>query len=177
MKKNITIFGSARFEDDNIYCKKAYELGKILAKNGYSIVTGGGPGIMMAANKGAYEIGGVESIGINIKLPFEQVPNKFCTKTYIYDDLSLRKKALMESEIIVIFPGGYGTLDEFFEVLTLTQTNLKKYKIILFDEKFYSSLVDFFKNVLLEHKAISSDSLDIFKIANTIDEILEFIKE
>lgn len=175
--KKVTIFGSARFKEDSLFYQQAYELGKELAKRKYSIITGGGPGIMMAANKGAFEVGGVESIGINIKLPFEQEPNKFCTKTYLYDDLSLRKKALMENEIMIICPGGYGTLDEFFEVLTLAQTKLKKYKIILFNEEFFSPLLNFFKDTLLKYETISSDSLEIFKVANTIDEVIKIIEE
>lgn len=176
MNNFITIFGSARFKEDSKYFKQAYELSVELAKNGYSIITGGGAGIMMAANKGAYEVGGVESIGINIKLPMEQVPNDYCTKYYTHSDLSNRKKALMENKIMIVCPGGFGTLDELFEVLTLSQTKLKEYKIILYNEDFYRPLIDFFEEKLLKSGAIDEESFKIFHIANTPNEVLDLIK-
>lgn len=174
--KSVTIFGSARFDENNKYYKDAFELSEVLAKNGYSITTGGGGGIMHAANKAAFLVGGVESIGINIKLPMEQRLNEYCTKSIEFSDLSLRKKALMQNDVMIVCAGGYGTLDELFEVLTLAQTKLRNYKIILYNEEFFKPLVDFFKNTLLNSGAIDESSLDIFSIANTPSEVLDLIK-
>lgn len=174
--KSVTIFGSARFKEDSKYYKEAFELSEVLAKNGYSITTGGGGGIMQAANKAAFLVGGVESVGINIKLPMEQKLNKYCTKSIEYSDLSLRKKALMQNDIMIVCAGGYGTLDELFEVLTLAQTKLRNYQIILYGEEFFKPLIEFFKNTLLECGAIDKESLKIFSIANTPSEVLDLIK-
>lgn len=175
MKKSITVFGSARLSKDSEFYKQTYELCKVLAQNGYSITTGGGPGIMQAANKAAYEVGGVESIGINIKLPFEQEINPYCTQSYEFDDLALRKNALMQNKIIIVCAGGFGTLDELFEVLTLTQTKLKEYKIILYNENFFKPLLDFFSERLLHYSLIDQNSLKIFSVANTPKEVLDLI--
>lgn len=174
--KSVTIFGSARFNEDSKYYKEAFALCEVLAKNGYSITTGGGGGIMQAANKAAFLIGGVESVGINIKLPMEQKLNPYCTKSIEHSDLSLRKKALMQNDVMIVCAGGYGTLDELFEVLTLAQTKLRNYQIILYNEEFFKPLVEFFKNTLLKCGAIDEESLKIFSIANTPSEVLDLIK-
>lgn len=174
--KSVTIFGSARFNEDNKYYKEAFALCEVLAKNGYSITTGGGGGIMQAANKAAFLVGGVESVGINIKLPMEQKLNPYCTKSIEHSDLSLRKKDLMQNDVMIVCAGGYGTLDELFEVLTLAQTKLRNYQIILYNEEFFKPLVEFFKNTLLKCGAIDEESLKIFSIANTPSEVLDLIK-
>ncbi|MBZ7986203.1 TIGR00730 family Rossman fold protein [Campylobacter sp. Cr9] len=174
--KSVTIFGSARFNEDSKYYKEAFALCEVLAKNGYSITTGGGGGIMQAANKAAFLVGGVESVGINIKLPMEQKLNPYCTKSIEHSDLSLRKKALMQNDVMIVCAGGYGTLDELFEVLTLAQTKLRNYQIILYNEEFFKPLVEFFKNTLLKCGAIDEESLKIFSIANTPSEVLDLIK-
>lgn len=174
--KSVTIFGSARFNEDSKYYKEAFALCEVLAKNGYSITTGGGGGIMQAANKAAFLVGGVESVGINIKLPMEQKLNPYCTKSIEHSDLSLRKKDLMQNDVMIVCAGGYGTLDELFEVLTLAQTKLRNYQIILYNEEFFKPLVEFFKNTLLKCGAIDEESLKIFSIANTPSEVLDLIK-
>lgn len=174
--KSVTIFGSARFNEDSKYYKEAFVLCEVLAKNGYSITTGGGGGIMQAANKAAFLVGGVESVGINIKLPMEQKLNPYCTKSIEHSDLSLRKKDLMQNDVMIVCAGGYGTLDELFEVLTLAQTKLRNYQIILYNEEFFKPLVEFFKNTLLKCGAIDEESLKIFSIANTPSEVLDLIK-
>lgn len=174
--KSVTIFGSARFNEDSKYYKEAFALCEVLAKNGYSITTGGGGGIMQAANKAAFLVGGVESVGINIKLPMEQKLNPYCTKSIEHSDLSLRKKALMQNDVMIVCAGGYGTLDELFEVLTLAQTKLRNYQIILYNEEFFKPLVEFFKNTLLKCGAIDEESLKIFSIVNTPSEVLDLIK-
>lgn len=175
--KNITIFGSARIES-----KDTLDLAYKLAKQGYSIITGGGPGIMANANYGAYlakqEGAKINSLGINIKLPFEQHPNKYCDETFLFQTLAIRKKALLEiSDIFIISVGGFGTLDELFEVITLAQTKLRRNtKIIIFNQNgFYDSLFELF-NSFMAKGVIGEESLTLFKSAKTIDEILCLVK-
>lgn len=171
--KNITIFGSARVEN-----KDTLDLAYKLAKKGYSIITGGGPGVMKNANYGAYLAKGegakINSIGINIKLPFEQHPNEYCDKTFLFQTLAVRKKALLEiSDIFIISVGGFGTLDELFEIITLAQTRLRRNtKIIIFNQNgFYDKLFELFDSFMSEG-VIGEESLTLFQSAKTIDEIL-----
>lgn len=168
-KRYVTFFGSARILKDNRYYKEALNLANMLSLK-FIIITGGGPGIMEAANKGAKE-----SLGFNVILPSEQSINKFVTKGITFDNLNDRKKALiLKSEAFVIFPGGFGTMDEFFEVLTLSQTNLKKSKIYLFDSAFYNPLIEFFKISLIKNSTISKDDLNLFRV---VDDIKDIAKE
>lgn len=174
--KYITFFGSARLEADNIYCKKAYEIAKKLADNDFSIVTGGGDGIMQAANKGAYDAG-KNSIGINIQLPFEQDSNPYINKGTKLKNLSLRKSALIEySKAFIVFPGGYGTLDELFEILCLVQTKLREdNKIYLIGIDFWSKLDDFIRTTLVENMTISPNDSNLYTIEDDINKVFNYI--
>lgn len=171
----ITIFGSARINKNDKYYIKAYELAQKLAKQGYGVITGGSSGIMEAANKGAFEAG-TKSIGINIKLPHEQITNKYCTIVKISNKLSDRKLLLIEqSEAFVIMPGGFGTLDEAFEVLVLACTELKKAKIIFFGSEFWAKLVEFMRETLLARGMINEADFRVFVLLDSVDEVLEFL--
>lgn len=168
----VTFFGSARFDESNEYCQKTAILAGRLADSGYTIITGGGGGIMQAANKGAYESDPNKSIGLNIILPKEQGVNEYVTHSLMFSQLALRKTALIvKSEIFIIMPGGFGTMDELFEILVLVQTRLKKAKIYLYGVSFFRPLIEFIKTSLIETKAISPSDLDIFVLSDDIDEI------
>lgn len=174
--KSVTFFGSARFDEQNFYSIQAENLAYKLANLGYAIITGGGGGIMQAANKGAFESKKSPSVGFNIKLPFEQDINKYVTRSMVFSEFSSRKVALIyKSEIFVIFPGGFGTLDELFEVLVLIQVGFKKGKIYLFGREFWSPLSKFFEKSLLKNRAINSADTKLFGIYDSVDEILEDI--
>ncbi|ASM36458.1 TIGR00730 family Rossman fold protein [Campylobacter sputorum] len=172
----ITFFGSARLQNDNIYCKKAYELAKKLANKGFSIVTGGGDGIMQAANKGAYDAG-KNSIGINIQLPFEQNSNPYINKGTKLKNLSLRKYALIEhSKAFIVFPGGFGTLDELFEILCLVQTKFREdNKIYLIGIDFWSKLDEFIRDTLVENMTITPNDINLYTIEDDIDIVFNYI--
>ncbi|ASM39779.1 TIGR00730 family Rossman fold protein [Campylobacter sp. RM12327] len=172
----ITFFGSARLQNDNIYCKKAYELAKKLANNGFSIVTGGGDGIMQAANKGAYDAG-KNSIGINIQLPFEQNSNPYINKGTKLKNLPLRKYALIEhSKAFIVFPGGFGTLDELFEILCLVQTKFREdNKIYLIGIDFWSKLDEFIRDTLVENMTITPNDTNLYTIEDDTDIVFNYI--
>ena len=173
---SVTIFGSARFSARNKYVRDAEKLCAELADMGYAIITGGGGGIMAGANKGAFSRAKAPSIGFNIKLPFEQKSNSFLTHNVHFNYFAPRKGALMaNSEIFVVFPGGFGTMDEFFEIVTLKQTGFKNAKIYLYDTKFYAPLVEFFKTSMLSTGAINDSDLAEFRLCSTIDEIIDDI--
>ena len=176
--KSVTIFGSARFDGRNHYCKEARKVASEFAKMDYAVMTGGGGGIMEGANKGAYEVNKELSYGLNIFLPFEQSSNKYATKNIQFSAFALRKYALMnKSKIFVIFPGGFGTMDELFELLVLVQVGFKsKCKIYLFDSEFYAPLVEFFKKSFVKHKTISEENLDMFKLVDSVEEIISDVK-
>jgi len=174
---SVTIFGSARFDENSKYYKQAKKLSKILAKRGFSIVTGGGPGIMEAANKGAYGINGVESVGLNIDLPHEQSLNPYTTKSLEFEYFFSRKVMLVKYSLAyVIFPGGFGTLDELFESLTLVQTKkVTGVKIFLVGKEFYQPLIDFMEKSLVSHKTIERSDLELFEICDDLEEIADKI--
>lgn len=176
---SVTVFGSARTEKENIYYKKAVELSSLLAKNGYNIITGGGPGIMEAANKGAKSDGGVESIGLNIDLPFEQVANPYTTTELSFDYFFSRKVMLVKySMAYVIFPGGFGTLDELFEALTLVQTRkVTGVKIFVVGTEFYEPLIDFIKSRLVVEGMIDSEDLELIRLTDDIECVVQEIEE
>ncbi len=178
---SITVFGSARSKEDNPYYKQTKKLCHVLCKNGYNIITGGGGGIMEAANRGAYECGDCESIGLNISLPQEQTPNKFTTTEIGFDYFFARKVMLVKySFTYIIFPGGFGTMDELFEALTLMQTKkISQVKIILIGTKYWKPLYEFIKTSMLKEGLISESDLDLIflsddleKIADEVDELL-----
>ncbi|QKG28673.1 TIGR00730 family Rossman fold protein [Campylobacter sp. RM16187] len=173
---SVTFFGSARFEPDNKYCKMAYELAFALASEGFAIISGGGGGIMEAANKAAYDSGKSPSIGLNIVLPFEQVTNPYATDKFVFSNLNARKFALIErSKAFLVFPGGFGTLDELFEILVLAQIGRKKSKIYLIGSEFWSKLDDFIKTTLINEKSISKEDLNIYEISDDLKKISEGI--
>ena len=174
---SVTVFGSARVKEGNKYYEAARELGYKLAKKGFTIVTGGGPGIMEAANRGAFEAGG-NSIGLNIKLPKEQKPNPYTNVTLNFNYFFARKVMLVKyATAFVLFPGGYGTLDELFETLTLIQTKkLKPFPLILYDKEHWDGLLNWLKTNVASNEYINEEDLNIFKIMDSIDEIVETIE-
>lgn len=172
-----TFWGSARTKPDDPYYKAAEELAARLAKKGFSIISGGGPGIMEASNVGAFKVGG-NSVGLNIQLPFEQKLNPYTTESLNFDFFFSRKVMLtFASEAYVYFPGGFGTLDEFFEIVTLIQTKkIEPIPVILYGKDYWDPLVRFFKEDLVEkHKTISPEDLEIFYIVDTVDEAFDYI--
>ncbi|MBT5934316.1 TIGR00730 family Rossman fold protein [Sulfurimonas sp.] len=173
----VTIFGSARTDKDNKYYKKALRLASLLGSRGYNIMTGGGPGIMEAANKGAKEHD-VESIGLNIDLPFEQTLNPFTTKELTFDYFFSRKVMLVKySMAYVIFPGGFGTLDELFESLTLVQTKkVTGVKIFIIGKEFYQPLLNFIKEKLFADGMINKEDLEIIKLTDDLECVVDEIE-
>ena len=177
----VSIFGSARTKPENKYYKVAEELAYQLTMNKYGVITGGGPGIMEAGNKGAHR-GGGKSVGLNILLPFEQEPNKFIDKDKIinFDYFFVRKVMFIKyAQGFIVLPGGFGTLDEMFEALTLIQTNKSgKFPVILVGKTFWEGLIDWIKNILLEEENnISREDLDLIKIVDSPEEAVSHIND
>ncbi|MBD3265826.1 TIGR00730 family Rossman fold protein [bacterium] len=174
----VSIFGSARTAETHPMYAEARQLGALIAKEGLPVFTGGGPGIMEAANRGAYETGG-ESVGLNIHLPMEQDPNPYITQSLEFRYFFTRKVMLIKYSIaFVIFPGGFGTLDELFESLTLIQTHrIKKFPVILFYKDYWDGLLDWIKQkVLIEHN-ISEQDLTLLHTTDSIEEAVNLIKQ
>ncbi|MGD9717987.1 MAG: TIGR00730 family Rossman fold protein [Sulfurimonadaceae bacterium] len=174
----VTIFGSARLKEDNFYYQKAQQLASMLGERGFNIMTGGGPGIMEAANRGAKEHEEVESIGLNIDLPFEQIANKYTTKELRFDYFFSRKVMLVKySMAYVIFPGGYGTLDELFEALTLVQTRkVTGVKIFIVGEDFYKPLLEFIDTKLVVNGMIDKEDLEMIKMTDDLEAVVNEIE-
>jgi len=174
----VTVFGSARTPITDRYYSQAQELGKMLSDQGYGVITGGGPGIMEAANRGAYEAGGV-SVGANIGLPHEQIPNKFQTLALQYEYFHTRKLILIKYSVaFVVFPGGFGTLDELLEVLTLIQTQkIRPFPVYLINTSYWRGLVDWFRETLAHQGAIAHDDLLLFKTTDDLCSIPNEIKQ
>ncbi len=174
----VSIFGSARVRPGQPYYDLAVKVAKRVAEAGYGIITGGGPGIMEAGNKGANLAGGT-SVGLNIELPFEQHDNPFIDsdKSLDFDYFFVRKVMFVKySQGFVVMPGGFGTLDEFFEALTLIQTNkIHKFPIILVGTEFWKGLIDWIKNTLVDEGKISPDDLDLVQLVDTEDEVVSII--
>lgn len=173
----VSIFGSARTHPDDSDYKKAEETAAKLVKGGYAVVTGGGGGIMEAANKGASEAGGV-SVGLNINLPAEQKPNKYIGTYLDFRYFFVRKVMFVKYSVaFVIFPGGFGTLDEFFESIGLIQTHkIKPFPVILVGKEYWKGLKDWMDKALLAGGKISPEDINLFRIIDEPDEIVNFTK-
>jgi uncharacterized protein (TIGR00730 family) len=171
----ITVFGSARFKEDHPYYEKARELGQRIAELGFTTMTGGGPGVMEAANRGAFEKGG-RSVGCNIQLPFEQQPNPYMHRHITFEHFFVRKVLLIKySYGFIILPGGFGTMDELFETLTLVQTkSISVFPIVLFGKEFYSELWDMFEH-MAEKNTISKEDLSLVLLTDSVDEAIQHI--
>lgn len=173
----VSIFGSARFTEENEHYQKARDISSALAKAGFTTVTGGGGGIMEAGNRGAFEAGG-KTLGFNIKLPHEQILNEYTTEAMPFRYFFTRKVILAYGAMgYIYFPGGFGTLDEFFEILTLVQTRkIPAAPIILVGREYWTGLDDFIKQHLLDgDKTISPGDNNLYKITDDVDEIIETI--
>ncbi len=173
----VTVFGSARFNEDHEYYVMARALGKRLAEEGYAVMTGGGPGIMEAANRGAKEGGGL-SLGCNIELPMEQDPNEYMDHFIEFDHFFVRKVMLVKfSSAFVVLPGGFGTLDETFETLTLIQTKkIERFPIVGMGTKFWDNIKKFIGESLVAAETIDPEDLNLFKVTDSIDEALGLVR-
>jgi uncharacterized protein (TIGR00730 family) len=175
----VTVFGSARTKPSDKYYRAAVDIAKGLAKHNLAVVTGGGPGIMEAANKGAAH-GGGKSVGLNIELPHEQAGNKFANVPIHFHYFFARKVCFVKYSLGFVFmPGGYGTLDEFFEVITLVQTGrIPQFPLVLFGTEHWRGLVQWMKKELvLRGKFIDDGDLELFKITDDVDEVVEIIRD
>lgn len=172
--QGVTIFGSARLAQDNKYCKKARELGQLLAQNGHAVITGGGPGIMEAANHGACDYGG-RSIGLNITLTHEQEPNPYLTDTLQFKYFFARKVMLaMSAKVYVMFPGGMGTLDELSEIILLMQEHkMPRMPVFLFGKSFWRPLTKFIESKMLPLGLVSKGDTKIYKPTDDVKEIVK----
>ena len=172
----ITVFGSARFKEDHPYYRLARDLGSALANAGYAVMTGGGPGIMEAANRGAKEAGGI-SLGCNIKLPHEQKPNPYLDRFIEFEHFFIRKVMLIKySSAFVVMPGGFGTLDEAFEVVTLIQTGkLEGFPVIGMGGEFWDHLRQFARDTMLQDGVIGEEDLDLIHRADNVEEAIRII--
>lgn len=172
----VTIFGSARTHTDDPHYRAAEQVGRLLAEAGFTVMTGGGPGIMEAGNKGAKAGGGL-SIGCNIELPFEQQPNPYLDEMIEFRYFAVRKTMLVKySQAFVIFPGGYGTLDELFEALTLIQTGkVRNFPVVLFGTRYWSGLIRWLRGCVAERGKISPDDLDLMVVTDDPVEVVQAI--
>ncbi len=176
--KAVSIFGSARTKPGSLHYKLGEEVAYYVAKAGYAVITGSGSGLMEAANKGARRAGG-HSIGLNIHIPSEQKPNKYVDTLLDFRYFFVRKVMFVKyAKAFIILPGGYGTLDEFFEAITLIQTQrIPKFPVVLFNSKYWQGLLGWLKKVLLKHGSISREDLGIFTLVDKPSEAAQVIKK
>jgi len=176
--KAVSIFGSSRSTDSNKYYKLAEEIAYLLAKEGYAIITGSGPGIMEAANKGTKRAGG-NSIGLNIQLPSEQQPNKYVDTLLDFHYFFIRKVMFVKyAKAFVIMPGGYGTLDEFTEAINLIQTErIPKFPVVLFGSEYWNGMLDWLRATVLKNDNISKADLNIFTVVDNPKAVVSVIKK
>lgn len=176
LSRGIAIFGSARTKPDDPDYAAAQETGALLAAQGFAVITGGGPGIMEAANRGAFEAGGL-SIGCNIELPFEQRPNPYQTLSLTFKYFFVRKMMFVKYSLaFVIFPGGFGTFDELFEALTLIQTRkIRNFPIVLFGSSYWSGMLDWLRDVALPSGKIAIHDMEMFRVTDSPAEIVEIV--
>jgi len=172
----ITVFGSARFKENNFYYDKAREFGRKIADMGFTTMTGGGPGIMEAANRGAFESGG-PSVGCNIRLPFEQKANPYVQTSITFEHFFVRKTMLVKySYAFIIMPGGFGTMDEFFETITLVQTKIiSQFPVILFGKNYYKDLMETLE-VMAKQGTISTEDMKLVLLTDDADEAMNHIR-
>jgi uncharacterized protein (TIGR00730 family) len=178
LTRGISIFGSARAHPGDADYKAAQETAALLSREGFAVITGGGPGIMEAANRGAFEAGGL-SIGCNIELPFEQSANAYLTRSLTFKYFFVRKMMFVKYSLgFVIFPGGFGTLDELFEALTLIQTKkIRNFPVILFGRAYWAGLVDWIRDYMLPQGKIKEGDLRLFQITDSPVEVVEIMKQ
>jgi uncharacterized protein (TIGR00730 family) len=176
LTRGISIFGSARSKPGDADYQAAQETAALLAKEGFAVITGGGPGVMEAANKGAFEAGGL-SIGCNIELPFEQKPNPYQTRSMTFKYFFVRKMMFVKYSLgFVIFPGGFGTFDELFEALTLIQTKkIRDFPVVLFGSSYWTGLLNWVREVVLPQGKISEHDLRLFHITDSPAEIVQIV--
>lgn len=174
----VSIFGSARLKEDSVYYQKAVEVAKLLSDAGFSVITGGGPGIMEAANKGS-KMGAGRSVGLNIEIPQEQYANKYLDINLSFRYFFIRKLMFIKYAIaFIIFPGGFGTMDEMFEALTLVQTGkIESFPIILFGTKYWKGLIDWMKTTLAQEGTISRSDFAYFQIVDDPNDVCTLLKE
>ena len=178
LTRGISIFGSARSNPDDPDYKAAQETAALLAAEGFAVITGGGPGIMEAANRGAFEAGGL-SIGCNIELPFEQRPNAYQTRSLKFKYFFVRKMMFVKYSLgFIIFPGGFGTFDELFEALTLIQTKkIRDFPVVLFGSNYWSGLLDWLKQVVLPGGKIANHDLMMFHVTDSPQEVVDILNK
>lgn len=175
----VSVFGSARTPSSQPYYQAAVECGRLLVERDFAVITGGGPGIMEAANKGAFDAGGT-SVGLNISLPMEQRPNPYQNVELDFRYFFIRKVMFVKyASGFVIFPGGFGTMDEFFESLTLMQTlKIAPFPVVLYDSKFWSGLMDWLRSTMDEtYHTISPDDFDLFHLTDDVQEAVDIVDE
>ena len=178
VKNAVSIFGSARTKPDDPYYQKTELLARRLVEKGFGVITGGGPGVMEAANKGAAEAGG-QSVGMNIRLPLEQKPNPYANVSIDYKYFFIRKVMFVKYAVAyVILPGGFGTMDELFEALTLIQTKrIKSFPVILMGSDYWTGLFDWLRKTMLRDNKISPEDLERFQILDDPDEAVKHIQK
>ena len=174
----VTIFGSARLKEDNPYFDLCVQTAASLARAGFAVITGGGPGIMQAGNKGAKDAGGM-SVGCNIELPFEQKINSFVTKSITFRYFFVRKTMFIKySEAFIAFPGGFGTLDELFDALVLIQTGkISHFPVILFGSTFWNGLLQWMRDILLHHGMIDAEDVDTLHVTDDPEEVTRIVRD
>ena len=172
----VSIFGSARTRPEDPDYQSARETARLLAKAGIPVITGGGPGIMEAANRGAYEASGL-SIGCNIELPFEQGTNAYLTRSLMFKFFFVRKMMFVKyAGAFIVFPGGYGTLDELFEALTLIQTGkVKHFPVILFGRRYWGGMVDWLRETVAAERKVNPEDLDLFRLTDDPAEAVQIV--
>ena len=172
----VTVFGSARVKEDHSWYKSAREIGKRISELGLTVMTGGGPGIMEAANRGAFESGGM-SVGCNIQLPFEQKANKYMQRFITFEHFFVRKVLLVKySYAFIIMPGGFGTMDEFYETLTLVQTkSISQFPIVLFGKEYYRPLIE---NIewMVKQGTVAKEDMNLVLLTDSVDEAMNHIR-
>jgi uncharacterized protein (TIGR00730 family) len=176
--KAVSIFGSSRLKPNTLYYKLAEEIAYLLAKEGYAIITGSGPGLMEAANKGTKRAGG-KSVGLNIQIPNEQKPNPYVDQLLEFRYFFVRKVMFVKyAKAFLILPGGYGTLDEFTEALNLIQTErISKFPVVLFGSKYWKGMIDWLKDTVLKNGNISKEDLNIFTLVDKPKDVVSVIKK